>query len=102
VNPNEVRCEDAADGAQLGLLALMTGISEEYYCAGWMMGLEFDLWRARETGPLDYGRGMVTTRQCDLLRLLSEEAGGWWVFDMERGSVFLPLAEWLERAETAA
>jgi hypothetical protein len=98
----DVRGGDAAHGAELGLLALMTGISEEHYFAGWMTGLEFDLWRARETGPLEYGRGAITRRQCDLLRLLSEEAGGWWVFDMDRGPIFLHMAEWLERAAGGA
>ena len=91
-------CEDAAEGARWGLLALMTGISQEAWCAGWMTGLENELWRAATGLPGPYGRGVVTQRQADLLRLLSDEADGWWVYDADRGPTFLPIDEWLRRA----
>jgi hypothetical protein len=62
------------DGARLGLLGIMTGISEDHWSAGWQTDLEVELWRAREIGgPFAYGHGVVTQRQC----VLSEEAGGW-------------------------
>jgi hypothetical protein len=74
INSDE-RCETAAEGAALGLLGLMSGISEEYWCAGWLNGLEFDLWNAQANGR--YGQGAITERQAKLLRLLSEECEGW-------------------------
>lgn len=89
--------DDAMEGAAWGLLALMSGISEEYWCAGWMSGNELSLWRARQKGPMRYGQGYITQRQCDLLRLLSEEAGGWWAWSDDTGSAFVPLEEWASR-----
>jgi hypothetical protein len=88
-------CDTVDEGAQVGLLALMTGISEDYWCAGWMSGLELSCWKARNEGPLNYGRGVITQRQCDLLRLLSEQADGWWTYD--NGPVFVRLAQWQDR-----
>ncbi len=88
-----VRCGDTEEGAALGLLALMTGISEEFWCAGWMNGMEFDLWR-RAAGT-NYGQGIITERQATLLRLLHEECGGWWMWDYARGPVFVRTEEWL-------
>lgn len=87
----EIRCDLPDEGAQIGLIALMTGISEECWCAGWMSGLEYDLWQAKR--GMSYGQGVITDRQSDLLRLLSEEAGGWWRWT-EDGPQFVPLDEW--------
>ena len=33
---HDLLCDCPEDGAKLGLLALMAGISEECWCAGWM------------------------------------------------------------------
>jgi hypothetical protein len=101
MDPDQVRCDDAAEGARLGLLGMMTGISEDHWSAGWLKDLELELWQARQDGgPFEYGHGVVTQRQCALLRLLSDEAGGWWVFDMGAGPVFLSMNQW--RARLAA
>lgn len=87
--------DTAEEGAQAGLLALMAGISEELYCAGWMNCLEFDLWAIMQgTRSPDYGMGVVTERQRALLRLLSEEAGGWWT---DAGEKFERTEQWLKR-----
>lgn len=93
IDPNEVRCCDTAEGAAVGLLGLMTGISEEYWCAGWMSGLEYDLWCA-EAGK-EYGQGTVTDRQSRLLKDLSIECDGWWYWD--HGPKFIRLDAWRER-----
>lgn len=93
------------EAAEAGLLALMAGISEELWCAGWLTDLEFDLW-AMMTGAREdrgYGMGVVSDRQIELLRLLSEEAGGWWT---NCGEEFVNLEKWrvtvAERKEAAA
>ncbi|MFM9849103.1 MAG: hypothetical protein ACKVP3_18305 [Hyphomicrobiaceae bacterium] len=90
MSPRDAFCGTANEGAALGLLALMTGISEEAWCAGWMQDLERELWQA-PPGKL-YGRIIITERRSALLRLLSEEANGWWVYRDE--PTFLTLAEW--------
>jgi hypothetical protein len=92
IDPNEVSCGDTAEGAALGLLGIMTGISEEFWCAGWMSGLEYDLWLA-EAGK-HYGQGQLTERQATLLKLLSEESGGWWRWDKDKGPKFIRLDAW--------
>jgi hypothetical protein len=97
MNADGMFCEDAEEGARWGLLGLMTGISEERWCAGWMRDLETQLWRARNGETFEGGPSIVTQRQADLLRLLSEEAGGWWAFDDTHGPIFLPMEEWLRR-----
>jgi len=71
----------AEEGAEYGLLCLMTGISEEHWAAGWMQGLEHRLWEMVEGGERGYGMGEVTERQVQLLRLLSEEGDCWWRWD---------------------
>ena len=78
VNPSECFCDSAEDGAALGLLGLMTGLSEAYFCAGWLDELEYRLWRAKPNQP--FGAGEITARQAELLRLLSEESHGWWIW----------------------
>ena len=88
------------EGAQWGLLCLMTGISEGYWCASWLTGLELALWDAAYGGERTDGMSMVTDRQAALLRLLSEEAGGWWVWDGEIGPRFLSLEEWRALRDT--
>lgn len=89
-------CEDTQDGAYYGLLALMTGISEEFWAAGWMSGLEYALWQV-EAGR-EYGMGVISERQATLLRLLSEEAGGWWGW--QDGPKFFSKDSWLEHLKT--
>ena len=89
--------ESPQNGAALGLLALMTGISEQCYYAAWMSDLEYALWQiAPETS---YGHGTITARQAQLLRLLAEEADSWWTYsEDEDDPVFLDLASWREKA----
>lgn len=97
VDPDEIRCDLASEGAALGLLGLMTGISEESWCAGWMSGLEFSLWNV-EAGT-HYGQEIITERQATLLRLLSEECDGWWFYG-ENGAEFIRRSKWIKRVAT--
>lgn len=90
-------CDLAEEGAQTGLLALMTGISEETWAAGWMHGIEYSLWRAAEHG---HEGTEATERQARLLKLLSEEANGWWYYHDMAGARFVRLDEW--RAHVAS
>lgn len=89
----------AKEGAQFGLLCLMTGISEECWAVGWMNGsgwmnnLEHYLWRVAQGGERGYGMQTITERQATLLKLLSEEADGWWVWD-DDGPRFISLTAW--------
>jgi len=95
-NHRHERCESSAEGAALGLLGLMSGISEEYWCASWLHGLEFDLWKAATDA--NYGRGRISERQAKLLQLLSEECDGWWHWKESEADnpKFVSLVEWQE------
>lgn len=75
---------------------LMSEISEDCYCAGWMAGLEHTLWDfVRQGEAVDWGMGRITIEQLDTLRLLAAGAGGWFVY--EEGRAFVPMADWLQR-----
>lgn len=87
---------DPGEAASYGLFALMSAISEEHWCATWLTGLEHSLWAARQNGPMKFGMGTITQRQCDLLRLLSEEAGGWWIYGHDK-PCFIGMDEWIAR-----
>jgi len=77
----------------------MSELSEQAYCAGWMGGLEFDLWNALVGGPREYGRVRITDEQVERLRRLSEAARGWIVFDDVDEETLVPLDEWKRRFE---
>jgi hypothetical protein len=88
------RCETTSEAAARGLLDLMSGISEEYWCAGWLRDLEFELWNA-VAGSHTQESGALTMRQTALLRLLSEECDGWWHWQNDTDNPqFVSLAEW--------
>ncbi len=92
----DTMCDTADEGAAIGLLALMTGLSEEHWCAGWLDGLEFSLWHVKP--ETRFGQGVITGRQATLLHLLSQEAGGWWAWSKARGKPeFITLEEWVTR-----
>jgi hypothetical protein len=80
-----------------GLLKkLMSAISEDYWCAGWMHGLEYTLWEA-VTGKRT---GVCSPEEIEQLKYLSEKCGGWIVWDEQsKGEKFVPMQEWLRLYE---
>lgn len=83
--------------AALCLVRLMSRISEQHYCAGWLVGLEYSLWDMLEGGDRDFGFGPVKAGSLLQLAALSERAQGWWRWSDEAvDEVFVPLAEWRE------
>lgn len=73
---------------------LMREISEDYYCAGWLTGLETMLWDAVHSTSLEEDRanfevGFPSQDELELLRKLSEQASGWWTWRR-----FVTLDEW--------
>lgn len=87
---------DVMDGDEAAdtLLQEMGRISEDYYCAGWLTSLEFDLWRMVQGGDTGYGFGRLSPHEVDKLRWLSEQCGGWWIWDEQMGARFVTLKEW--------
>ena len=84
-NPNGI--------ARIALAALMSSLSEDLWCAGWLTGTERTLWNMVQGGTREWGMGEVSQRQVDLLRLLSDEAEGWIIYG-DDGPQFVPIDEW--------
>jgi hypothetical protein len=84
------------------LYALMSDISEDCWCAGWMMGTEYVLWdmAANPAGSLDWGQSTVDPRQLADLREMSQEIGGWIVWWDDAHDALLPPDEWGPRVVT--
>ncbi len=79
------------------LLSLMREISQEYFCAGWMIGLEYELWRAvlRYPQPSEALLGFIEQEEVAELKDLAEELQEW-VFrgDDDAREKLIPLADW--------
>lgn len=73
----------------------MSDLSERSYCASWMDGLEYVLWSAIVKGARKYGRLEITDEHIAKLKALSDDCGGWVIFDDEAGETFVPLDKWL-------
>jgi hypothetical protein len=86
------------ESPQARLLArLMSDISEDHFCAGWLIGCEYALW-ADLTGQEVAGERAwgISEEQKEELRFLHEAAGGWVMWSESSGEkVFLSTEEWL-------
>lgn len=90
---------------QRALYELMSEISEDCWCAGWMMGNEYSLWDAIVTGDRTYGMGFMEEGLLASCKALSDQVGGWieWRDDEqglpagEWGPYFIAMPDWLEK-----
>jgi hypothetical protein len=74
----------------------MSDLSEDCWAAEWLFGSEYMLWHFLRTGPGDWGMWHVSKEDIAHLRELSEQCGGWWMWEEEKGEVFVPMERWLE------
>jgi hypothetical protein len=96
ISPNTM-CERLTT-AQIELAGEMHQISEEGYCAGWVRGLEFRLWKILSEGPCEFGGLELTGERLARLRALSDACGGWIAWDQSlKDRKFIPLHEWHTR-----
>jgi len=73
----------------------MSEISEEHYAAGWLIGLEFALWRLIFETPEDtFGFSTLSFEERSKLIELTYRCQGWWIYG-ENGRQFLTYDEWL-------
>jgi hypothetical protein len=88
-------CPDAE--AALELRSLMSDISEDHYAAGWLIGLEFDLWRLIFEAPENtFGFSTLSFESRSKLIELTYRCKGWWIHsDTYGGRKFLTYDEWL-------
>ena len=73
------------------LLKIMSAISEEYWCAGWLHDLEYILWDA----VIGRRKDICTPEEIKQLKYLSEKCGGWIILDTQtRSEIFVPMQQW--------
>jgi len=78
------------------LRRMMSDFSEDYWCAGWLMDLEFTLWEALTAGDGQLGMGRIEEHEIARMKRLHEIAGGWWVWAKDEGRErFVTTEEWL-------
>jgi hypothetical protein len=74
------------------LVKLMSAISEESWCAGWMHNLEYMLWDV-VTGRRE---GICSPEEIEQLKYLSEKCCGWIIWDEQvKGESFIAMQDWL-------
>ncbi len=88
------------------LMNYMSDLSEEAYCAGWMLNLEYDLWQAVVEGQRGYGQMIIDENHIAKLKELSNRCGGWIYFgettDDATEETFVPMQQWLQMYEQRA
>jgi hypothetical protein len=100
-----MRPDDALKPLQRALYQMMSDISEDCWCAGWMMGNEFALWDAIVTGDRTYGQCWMDEDMLASCKALAEQVGGWieWRDDehglpvADWGPYFVPMPQWLDK-----
>jgi len=80
---------------QLALAERMSEISEDAYCAGWLIDLEYELWQILIDGQGAFGMMGLSEPEIQQLRELSDACGGWIVYDDDLAETFVPLTQWL-------
>lgn len=91
--------------SQMDLYDYMHWISEENYCASWLVDLEFAIWAAMQGDDSSYFGDRIEPRILRRCKLLSDEVGGWlyWADDRTNpglphdawGPRFAPMPQWL-------
>ena len=83
------------------LMNYMSELSERAYCAGWMEGLEFALWKGLLKGRLKYGRLQITQKHVARLKELSERCEGWIVWG-DKGERWVSIERWEKMYDESA
>jgi len=97
--PRRTRTLPGLTLAQTELAELMSEISEDHYCAGWLSDLEYSLWSIVTGARANmFGFGPVEWWKMRRLKALSSATGGW--IERHRDAeheTFVPLDAWLTR-----
>ncbi len=76
---------------------MMSDISKEASCAGWMANLEYVLWDATLNGERKYGRYFITKKDINQLTALCEITNSWIYFDESGEETAMPVKQWKEK-----
>jgi hypothetical protein len=78
------------------LVKVMSGISEQCWCAGWMHSLEYMLWDA----VMGRREDICSAEEIEQLKYLSAKCGGWIIWDEQaKDERFIPMHDWLRLYE---
>lgn len=78
------------------LRKLMSWISEEQWCAGWLHDIEYILWDA----VVGRRKDICNPQEIEQLKYLSDKCGGWIIWDEQaKDERFVPMGEWLRLYE---
>lgn len=88
--------------SQAALRDLMSDISEECWCANWLIDNEYHIWSALCGGSLRYGQCDIGIEKLAQVASLSVTTGSWIIFpsaeEILPGDFYaIPLADWVER-----
>lgn len=78
----------------------MSAISESCFCAGWIGGNEFSIWKALITGDTTFGFDHMDLDDLDTCKKLAYTLGGWIVWYDDEDDPSLPVEEWGPRFVT--
>lgn len=81
----------------MALMDYMSVLSDDYYSAGWIQGLESMLWRVLQGDREAFAGGVLKDEEVEKLRALSAACNGWIDWEKDKGEVFVPLDEWKTR-----
>lgn len=86
------------------LLKNMREYSEDFWCAGWISNLEYDLWAFVCGDTETYGTYLskyLDDIDREHLQTLANDAGGWYYWSEEEpvGEKFIAMDNWLEMYE---
>lgn len=85
------------------LLDYIGELSSDYFCAGWMSGIEIELWRVAvlQSPREDDILADLSEESCLDVRYISEKCGAWWGWPSgQTGPRLYPLSEWVARLRT--
>ncbi len=80
---SSIQLLELQDAAKDQLRQLMSDLSEEYWCAGWLSGLEKDLWERAFLGKHneDFGNRPIDLGDLEKLRSIARNTNSWWIWD---------------------
>lgn len=98
LDPNDGMISRSALASHL-LVHRMKQLSEDFYNAEWISGLEFDVWDMAFENKKLFGSIEVTESMAKYFRDLATLANGWWVYEDETqpgetGPFFIPMTRW--------
>ena len=86
---------------QKKLADFMSDLSEKNYSAAWLENLEYVLWDAVIKGQRKFGQGLISQKDVQQLRELSNSCNSWIYYDEETEETAIDLSSWNKKFESA-